>query len=305
MYFFRSVIKSLDDWEQLYRNDEAFVPLVRQILALHRLPSSEIRSTGSGSHAVFRSGEYIVKIYAPDETGWICESDFHTEVSAMVRANQCGISAPELVAYGRFRDRYPFRYLIQKFVHGTVISKATLSEKQKYDVGRQLRTICRRFNTPCEPFNSYRFPEDALTCEEWDAFPRSFRQAREAYIRAYRHGTPVCVHGDIHQNNVILGEDGRICLIDFADSVIAPVEYEYASLIPGMFLMEKSYLDGFFGAWDVETLTEQLTYGICIHRFGGACCGDDIFEEMDLRDVKSLRNEIYRLLYTAKFNRLP
>lgn len=298
MYLFSHTITTLDEWADIFQNRDAFEPIVRHILDLHHLPQTEIQNTTPGSHAVFRVGEYIVKIFAPDCFGWPCESDFLTEIATMQHANRLGIAVPELVAYGRINDRYEFRYLIQTFVRGVEFGKKELSTDEKFSVGRQLREICDKMNVPCEPFNDYDFIEDALTDDEWDDFSESFRQSRADYIRNYPHGAPVYVHGDIHIDNVIYGDDGQVWILDFADSVIAPVEYEYAALFPGLFRMEKRYLDGFLGDWDVGTVAEQLTYGFCLHRFGAHIIDDLIGDDrrQTLYDVTALKRVIIEVL---------
>ncbi|MGN1345881.1 MAG: aminoglycoside phosphotransferase family protein [Eubacteriales bacterium] len=295
MYLFQPVVTTLDEWGAVFQNRDAFAPLIRHILGLHRLPQAKIENTTPGSHAVFRVGDYLVKVYAPDCFGWPCESDFCTEIAAMQRANRLGLAVPELVAYGRIPDRYEFRYLIQTFVRGTEFGKTELSDAQKANVGRQLRWICEKMNVPCEPFNEYDFLRDALTSDEWDGFPASFLRSREDYLRTRPHGTPVYVHGDLHADNAILDDDGRIWLLDFADSVTAPVEYEYASLFPGLFRMEKPYLDGFFGPWNAGIVAEQLTYGICLHRFGAHIL-DDFCGRASLQSTDDLRRLLERSL---------
>ena len=298
MPLFEHTVTTLDEWAKIFQNAEAFTPLVRHILHLHNLPQTDIRNTTPGSHAVFRAGEYIVKVYAPDCFGWPCESDFLTETAAMQYANRLGIAVPELIAHGRIYDQYEFRYLIQTFVHGTEFGKAKLSSEEKFKVGQQLREICDRMNVPYERFNDYDFLEDALADEdEWEEFSEDFRRSRIGYLRNYAHGTPVYVHGDIHIDNAILDENGRVWILDFADSVTAPVEYEYASLFPGLFRMETPYLDGFFGKgqWTPETVAEMLTYGFCLHRFGGHII-DDLFGDSDvLYSIDDLREAIRKM----------
>ncbi len=298
MYLFNHTITNLDEWADIFQNRDAFEPLVRHILDLHCLPQAEIQNTTPGSHAVFHVGDYLVKVYAPDCFGWPCESDFITEIATMQHANRIGVAVPELVAYGRIDDRYHFRYLIQTFINGTEFGKAELSDEEKFNVGRQLREICDKMNIPCEPFNDYDFLQDALKDDGWDDFSESFRKSREDYLRTRRHGTPVYVHGDIHIDNAIYDSDGRVWILDFADSVIAPVEYEYAALFPGLFRMEKPYLDGFFGEWNVEDVAEQLTYGFCLHRFGAHIIDDQIGggNRQTLRDVADLKQAIVQVI---------
>lgn len=299
MSLFQHTIADLAAWSEIFQNVRAFEPLVRHILDLHGLPQTAVENTTPGSHAVFRTGEYIVKVYAPDCFGWPCESDFLTEIAAMRHANRLGIAVPELIAYGRISDKYEFRYLIQTFVHGTEFGKAELTSDEKYAVGQQMREICDKMNVPCERFNDYDFPEDALADEdEWEDFTEEFRRSREEYLRGYAHGTPVYVHGDIHIDNAILDGQGKVWILDFADSVTAPVEYEYASLFPGLFRLETPYLDGFFGKgqWTPESIAEMLTNGFCLHRFGGHIIRDLSGDCGVFRSVRELRETIRQMI---------
>ncbi len=297
MSLFDYTVRDLDEWADIFQSVPAFTPLVRHILALHSLPQTDITNTTPGSHAVFRVRDYLVKIFAPDCFGWPCESDFLTEITTMQAANRLGIAVPELIAHGRVYDRYEFRYLIQTFIHGTEFGKMTLSDAEKVTVGRQLREICDKMNVPCERFNDYDFLEDSLAdVEEWEGFSDEFLRSRETYVRNYPHGTPVYVHGDIHIDNAICDTDGRVWIFDFADSVIAPVEYEYASLFPGLFRMEKPYFNGFFGEWDAGEVAEMLTYGFCIHRFGGHIVDEWVEERERLRDVAELKQILKEIL---------
>lgn len=297
MSLFAYEIRDLSDWADIFQSTAAFTPLVRHILALHSLPQTDIVNTTPGSHAVFRVGDYLVKVYAPDSVGWDCESDFQTEISAMRFAHGRGVAVPELVAHGRVYDRYNFRYLIQAFVRGTEFGKMVFTEEEKVAVGRQMREICNKINVPCEPLNGYDFLEGSLADrDEWVGFSPEFLRSREEYVRSYPHSAPVYVHGDIHIDNAIFGDDGRVWILDFADSVNAPVEYEYAALFPGLFRMERAYFDGFFGTWDAGEVAELLTYGFCIHRFGGHIIGEWVEDRGSLRNVAELRERLKEIL---------
>ena len=296
MYLFDHTITTLEEWAAVFQNIEAFEPLVRHILDLHGLPQTAIENTTPGSHAVFRCGEYLVKIFAPDCFGWDCESDFVTEVVTMRRANRLGIAVPELAAHGRIGDRYHVRYLIQRFIDGTEFGKKELSADEKRNVGKQLRVICDKMNVPCEPFNGYDFLAGALTCPKWNIFPESFRRERAEFLRNRSHGGAVYVHGDIHADNAIFGNDGRVWILDFADSVTAPVEYEYAALFPGLFRMETPYFDGFFGTWKPESVADMLTYGLCLHKFGANILTEMAEDVSGIDSIAALKQLLIRVI---------
>ncbi len=296
MPLFEHTITDLDGWSEIFQNITAFEPLVRHILDRHGLPQTSIENTTPGSHAVFRCGEYLVKIFAPDTFGWDCESDFVTEAVTMRRANRLGIAVPELVAHGRIDDRYHVRYLIQRFIGGTEFGKKELSSDEKTNVGKQLRMICDRMNVPCERFNDYDFLAGALESPKWDRFPESFRRERAEFLRNRSHGGAVYVHGDIHADNAIYGDDGNVWILDFADSILAPVEYEYAALFPGLFRMETPYFDGFFGTWEPETVADMLTYGLCLHKFGAEIVIEWTEDIAGIDSITALKRELVQVI---------
>ncbi len=298
MPLFEHTITTLDEWAAIFQNAEAFMPLVRYILDRHGLPQTAIENTTPGSHAVFRAGDYIVKIFAPDTFGWPCESDFLTEISTMQYANRLGIAVPELVAHGRIEDSYPVRYLIQTFVRGTEFGKKELSPDEQCAVGKQLRRLCDKMNVPCAPFNDYDFLEGARTCPKWERFPESFRRERLEYLSTYSRDEAVYVHGDIHIDNAIYGEDGQVWILDFADSVSAPVEYEYAALFPGLFRLRSPYFDGFYGAgqWTAEGIADVLVCGLCIHKFGAEIIRDIAGDCAEIGSLAALKRILVRVI---------
>jgi hypothetical protein len=49
---------------------------------------------------------------------------------------------------------------------------------------------------------------------------------------------------------------------------LAPSEYEIAAVVCMLFCFEKPYMDGFFGEYDAEKLTERCFDGLLLHDFG-------------------------------------
>ena len=293
---FETEIRNLDDWGKHFQNPALFERLTAEILTRHGLPTGTLERTTPGSHAVFRVGNGIVKIFAPEPVGWNCEEDFLTERFSMSRAKELGVLCPELLAWGRIRDRYEFRYLVMEFAEGTGFGKASLTEEEKRRVGAELRRDCDRMNTPCPPFNSHDVLSEAETEEKWSAFPESFRAERQEFLNGTPFGSLVYVHGDLHEDNVILNPDGRVVLLDFADSVLAPVEYEYAALIPGLFHYERAFLDGFFEAWNPEELADILLRGLMLHRYGAPIIHDSLGAPAAFPTLDSLRQAILEKL---------
>lgn len=297
MPLFTCNVENIDDWAEIYDRSEPFEQLTRHILALHSLPQGKLGKTTPGSHAVFHVGEVIVKIFAPDTVGWDCEADFNTEITAMRRAESIGVPVPKLIACGRVMDKYLFRYIIMEFIHGIEFGKAKLSDDEKFRIGQRMREVCDLMNKPCEPCGIPYALTDARRSKKWLEFPESFNEDRQRRLASYPFGEPVYVHGDIHADNVIYTDSGGVVMLDFADSMIAPVSYEYAALIPGLFAFEKPFLDGFFGNnWDADELAELLTEGLLLHRFGANIVIDRDINPAEVTSAAVLREKVRGLL---------
>ena len=61
---FNHNIKNIKDWAGIFQDKTAFAPLVKEIFRRHGLDFTGIDSCTPGSNAVFRSGGFIVKIFA-------------------------------------------------------------------------------------------------------------------------------------------------------------------------------------------------------------------------------------------------
>jgi len=87
----------------------------------------------------------------------------------------------------------------------------------------------------------------ALECRRWEKFPPSMQAERREFLRNYELADPVYAHGDLTPDNVLLDARGRLYIIDFADAVLAPVEYELASIVCQVFSFERPFMEGYFG----------------------------------------------------------
>jgi hypothetical protein len=65
MQIFTEQINSWDDWGKLFQSIPAFTPLVERIFHKENLPLANIENLHPGTNAVFRVGEYVIKIFAP------------------------------------------------------------------------------------------------------------------------------------------------------------------------------------------------------------------------------------------------
>ena len=327
---FHHIIHDLEDWRQVFQDPDAFEPLIREIFRRHGLPFAGSGRCPPASNPVLRCGGYIVKILPPEESGIGGRDDFLTEKFGLLRAKRISVPAPVLYAEGVIEDAHTFRYLLLEYVEGESLAELSprLSGGERFRIGRRLREIVDRMDVACEPFNSHALFGRAAE-ERWKAFPASFRREREMYLRQRYGGgrTAVYVHGDLNPDNILIRPDGRLCLIDFADAMRAPIELELASLLCDGFRFDADYLAGFLDAKKVfrqETfrnaarekgnliresrkeegrreakLSESLLFGLLIHDYGVNIIRDNIGAPERIPSLKTLRERLDYALLTG------
>ncbi len=294
---FSSTIGGKDDWARLFQSAEAFCPLIEQIFKTHGLPFSEVENCTPGTNAVFRVGSFVVKIFAPMESGFSSGEDYETERFGLSRANRIGARAPRLYAAGTIEDRYRFDYLVMEAVPGQELGVVMdrLSAEEKRRIGRELRRFVDQMDTPCEPFHAGRL-RNAAAAERWTPFSPAFLREREAFLARAPRSAPVYVHGDLTCDNILITPEGELCVIDYADALTAPIEVELACVMCEAFYLEKPFLAGFFGDYDPESLAETCLVGLLLHEFGANIIESRLAAPQDVESVGALRRLLFRRL---------
>ena len=226
------------------------------------------------------------------------DSDYKTEFFGMERAVSLDISVPKIVASGVIIDRYEFKYYIMEYINGSLYGELEkgFTDSEKFEYARQLRVITDKLNTPCEPFNSIIIAEKAKEFELWSGMPISFQKQRLEYLETIQYQPLVFVHGDIHSDNLLIDNNKKLYVIDFADALLAPYAYELSALT-GLFLFEKPYMESYFGSYDSEELAKQLLDGLLLHQFGCGIIKGTFNTEIDSIDM------LYDLtLHALKYN---
>ena len=291
---FTTQIKNWQDWGAVFQSIRAFAPLVGHILEKENLPFAEIENLTPGTNAVFKAGAYVVKIFAPAESGLDQTLDLITELFSTRRANALGISAPKLIADGFVEDKYRFAYMITEYIDGVEFSEAVkiMTDDEKILFGQNLRRICDTMNMPCKPFNAI----DVINGEErqwrWNKYPERFKAERLAYIKTHDFGEKVFVHGDIGGDNIIISKQGEIYIIDFADAVLAPICYEHELVAVDVFTFDPLLINGFFGGDAIGSLAELCFDGLLIHDFGADTIAEHIGKPQELQNLDELRKRL-------------
>ncbi|HBI71795.1 MAG TPA: hypothetical protein DEG06_09400 [Lachnospiraceae bacterium] len=295
---FKNEISDWETWSVVFHSMEAFEPLVQHILKKEKLPVVELEECKPGTNAVFKAGSYVIKVYAPKESGLQTERDYFTELFSMERAKKLGVSVPAVIAKGEIADKYLFKYLIMEYAHGIELAdaKIRLTDGDKRYIGKQLRDITDRWNTYCETFNDIDVKERALRNTRWNASPDNFFKERRDYVRSLAMHDLVYVHGDLTEDNILVDDNNTLTIIDFADSLLAPKEYELVGLVCEVFKFGGPYLEGFFETVDVAEITEKCLKGLLLHDFGVNIIQDNISDIDEIDSIATLRSKIYHKL---------
>jgi len=223
MSLFIDSINDWSSWSNVFQSIEAFAPLIRYIYEKENLLFEQLENLKPGTNAVFKVGNTVCKVFAPKESGMDSQSDYDTELFGLIRANLLGISAPKLIVSGNIHDRYDFLYFVMEYIDGKSIGdiEGDLTDLEKEEIGRKLRKITDKLNTPCERFNKWDVVERELSNKRWHRLSYSFNEERRAYLRNLQIYKKVFVHGDLNPDNVLLDSNRNLYIIDFADALLA------------------------------------------------------------------------------------
>jgi len=260
MYLFNEQLNKEQDWERIFQVPLVFAPLVEHILKKENLPLAEIENLTPGINAVFKVGEYVIKIFAPEESG-VEQRLPQTEIFAAQKADLSGVLVPKIVASGVVEDKYRFAYLITEYVDAVEI--AELVDVEKIAVGRKLRELTNKMNVPCELGKGIDIMNDKARDSLWDKYSEEVKKERLAYVKSHQYGENVLVHTDLCGDNILLTPKGELYIIDFADVILAPKIYEHAALALDSGI-DPLILRGYFHDYTVEKFTEMCFNGLLI-----------------------------------------
>ncbi len=289
---FQREIDGWASWGQVFQDLEGFSPFALSILASHGFPPEPLQPLTPGTNGVFRSGERVIKLFAPIESGLDTLPDWQIEKLLLEKAAELRVQAPRLLAAGSCQDRYLFRYLILSYCHGREAGAvlSTMTDEQKEAFAVRLRGLLDRLH---QPLDAPVFRRDLVgqVMENPRLKLVAPRLAEEIRRRAAAVPlTPlVLVHGDCTGENLLVEEDGSLTLIDFADSSLAPACYELPAVVLGLFGGDPVLVRAFRGSLPLEAFLDQLMDGLCLHDFAGNIVSEFLAaHHIPVEDVESL-----------------
>ncbi|MCL2603493.1 MAG: phosphotransferase [Defluviitaleaceae bacterium] len=317
-YLFTREIADWDAWGKVFQSAEAFTPLAAHIFEKENLPFAPLENTTPGTNAVFKSGEYVIKIFAPHASeGATLRETFGTNVDVemfgMRWAEAQGVPAPRLIAHGEVKDKYNFKYMVMDYIKGELFNdvEKRLTYDEKVIIGQKVRAITDKLNQPCENFNKIDMMEYAFADPSWEdeGFPASFQAERMAYLRdfdtdAYKHPRAsdaaayekVYCHADFHGENILVDENLDVYLVDFADAMYAPAQYEQVYVVSALFCFEKPYMRGYFGEYNTEEIVDLCMVWLPIHVWGHSTITGHFKPVSEITSFEVLREKLRALI---------
>lgn len=265
-------IKTWQEWSKIYMDTAFFEPLVDEILFhLNKKRQSHLIPMGFSTNAVFKVDQMIVKLFAPAETGANTPHDYYVEL-ASIEAVSPYISTPLLLGNGLIEGKNDFYYIVTPFIEGVIARDyfKSLSTENRFIFGRRIRHLLHDLAKvePADFFQSIKH-RYLIHPTKYDGFNQTFKDELLDFHNQYSITNPIYVHGDITEDNIIIDKNDNLYLIDFADSAIGPIDYEYPPIIYGLFDMDKDAMTGFIGYDLIDLHLERLFIGTLLHEYGG------------------------------------
>ncbi|MEK5236934.1 aminoglycoside phosphotransferase family protein [Paenibacillus sp. FSL L8-0470] len=302
---FEHNLNGWDSWSSVFQSKEAFFPLAKAIFDKEGLPLvKSLETLPPGTNAVFKANELIIKIYAPIQTNLDTQQDYATELAVMEFAMNHNISIPKIIGHGEFMDKYLFRYLIMDYVPAAFSIQELLlaSSSEKKEFVNHIKQISVKLHQPAQnllPRIDLRIQDNRMN--RMDGLNPNLIKELARCAENLDYDEVVLVHGDITRDNLIIGTDRSVTLIDFADCIMAPAYYELPAIIFELFLCDQELVAEYIGEEDRELFLDALIKGLSIHLFCGFIL-KDYFERSDIpRDRVASIDELRLLLQKQLF----
>ena len=278
-FLFTETIHNWQDWSAVFQSKTAFLPLVPHICKKEHLPVPQtLGALTPGTNAVFRVSDYVLKIYAPAQSGIGTVQEVSNgvffESNAMKSAAQQGVLVPMVIATGIIHDAYDFAYMIQDFVQGVSIKnmwpQMRASEKEAFAL-KLKQMVLRLQESRKVNLKKMDLLAQTLQNERWHALNVTLVQELHALAKKtlQENQNYVLCHGDLNEDNVLITPTGEIALLDFGDALLAPACYELPPVVFELFREDATAVKAYMGEQHEVDFLHALTQGLSFHDFGG------------------------------------
>jgi aminoglycoside phosphotransferase (APT) family kinase protein len=284
------------EWGAMFTNTALWKPVIRLICQGTGVATAEKIGSGyPGSSAVFIvDDQVVVKIFAP----FLIEDYFHEVETYQLIDARLDPAMPDLLAHGVYPDRVDWHFLIMSFVAGQPIRevRAEIPRNEKAAIARELGWYLRLLHAT--PLDKARVVKTKAA--DWYAFLKERRKEcleelrdktdlplpvlREIYhllasdvFLPPKDFRPCLLNGDLTEDHLLLekrlGEWRISGLIDWADSLVGAVEYEWVALWFGLCGQDAQMFRDIMAAYNPELKLDRnfrrrmMAYTF-IHQFG-------------------------------------
>lgn len=265
---FAEAITDSRSWEKCSETG-AFLSLLKHIYDTNHLKLGEV-SAIPGVAGVFQVGNTIVKLFQPPEANLGHERFFQTELSAMNFCKNAGVLTPEIICSGIINDCvYSFPYTVMVCIDGVEADEVISSYDKigKIEFSLKLKEITNKIHIPTNiEIPSYDDPTK-MGNKLWNHMSEPFREDRMLHLAKTKFPEPVFQHGDLWDRNIFIDKLGRLVLIDFAESLVAPSYYDIGPII-----LNGGYdpvrLEAYWGDYKNDAFYDQFTTAWLLNWFG-------------------------------------
>ena len=299
---FKGIITDNRSWSMCWKSEDIYMPLLKYIYETSHMKFGEILTPPETSNALFRVGNSIIKIFIPPETNLKDGGEYIAELEGIKFCKNLGINTPDILCHGIINDNlYSFPYIIMTYIDGIEADTAFLeySKSEKIEYVLKLKEIMNTISIPTN-INIRRYDEPYfINHVNWNSMSESFREDRKNYLANANIPEPVFNQGDFGGCNVIIDKQGRLNLIDFASSLIAPYYYEMPD-------WDEHYLmEAYYGNYKNDEFYEISLMATLIYHFSPFFSINSFAEEAginiaDISSVSMLKNIIIKSLNSKK-----
>lgn len=291
-YLFKHPLENYQDWVKVYQSIEAFKPLIEHIYQTSHLTINHLTP---GTNAVFKVNDTVIKIFAPTSTNINHNDDFKTEINNIKRAKSYGILTPSIIKEGIIEDRYHFEYIIFSYIEGldACIYLKSYPKFQKIFV-KEFYQIYKQIQFPCQ--EKCQLITKTIHNHRLDQLSPTLKQEIINYVQTLNLNQCYYLHGDLNGQNIRIN-DHQIYILDFADTIVAPIYYDYPVIIFDLLFNYNDLIQDFIQFIDTTNFTQQLFDGLCIHEYGADFI-KLLYESTTHKDIQNLTSlqELKQLL---------